>query len=70
MRPPSFAGRSRMCGRMKAGEIAAHAIAAKGLPGSAQEGATRHVITILGKLTARGSVVKSGTTRNAQWTLS
>jgi hypothetical protein len=52
-----------------AGEVAASAIKAKGLPDSAREAVTRHVITILGKLTARGTVTKSGTTRNAQWAI-
>jgi len=56
-------------GPLTAGELAAHAIAVKGLPASAQEAVTRHAVLLLGKLTARGSVVKSGTTRNAQWRL-
>jgi hypothetical protein len=55
-------------GPLSAGEIAAHAIAAKGLPGTAQASVTAHVLAILGKLKARGSVQKSGTTRNALWT--
>jgi hypothetical protein len=57
-------------GPVTAGEIAGAIVAAKALPGSAQEAVTRHVVERLAKFAAGGSVVKVGTTRNARWGIS
>jgi hypothetical protein len=54
-------------GRLTAVEIAAYAVKAKDLPVSATETVTQKVLTILNKLGKKGEIVKSGTTRNAQW---
>jgi hypothetical protein len=54
-------------GPLSAGEIAAHAIAAKGLPDAAQEAVRDHVLTILRAMSVRGAVTRTGSTRSARW---
>lgn len=56
-------------GPLTAGEIAAAAIKLKGLPASAQEAATRHVLVIMKRLADKGDVARSGTPRNLQWAI-
>ena len=52
---------------LSAYRIAADALAAKGLPLSAHAVVTKMVLAVLGALTRRGELVKSGVTRNVKW---
>jgi hypothetical protein len=64
--------RRRPCGPLTSAEIAATVMQAKGmLPGDAafKEIMAERVPTVLRRLAKRGTAVKSGTSRNAQWAL-
>jgi hypothetical protein len=54
---------------LSAPRIAADAISAKGLPPSSHAVVTKMVTAVLGALTRRGELVKTGTTRNARWAI-
>jgi len=54
-------------GPITAGEIAAGAIRDSGLPASAKEVVTEMVLGTLWGLVRRGTVIKTGSSRNAQW---
>jgi len=55
---------------LSAPEIAAHAIAAKGLPPSAHAATVHSVLTVLNMATRRGELTKTGRTRDARWAIS
>lgn len=55
---------------LSATEIAAHAIAAKGLPPSAHAATVQSVLTVLNVRTRKGEFTKTGRTRNARWAVS
>ncbi|HEY1614823.1 MAG TPA: hypothetical protein VGF97_14145 [Rhizomicrobium sp.] len=55
---------------LTATEIAAHAIAAKGLPASAHAATVASVATVLNLGARRGEFQRVGTTKGARWTLS
>lgn len=54
---------------LSAAEIAAHAIAAKGLPPSAHAATVHSVLTVLNMATRRGELTKTGRTRSARWAI-
>jgi hypothetical protein len=59
-------------GPLTSAEIAAAAIQAKGMPTSDvafKEIVANRALTVLRRLAKRGAIVKSGTSRNAQWAL-
>ena len=56
-------------GPITAGEIATIAIHDKALPSSAKEAVTVMVLGTLRGLVRRGTAVKTGTSRNAQWVI-
>ncbi len=54
---------------LPASEIAAHCIAAKGLPPSAHAATVGSVLTVLGVMARRGDVQRIGKTRGAKWAI-
>ncbi len=54
---------------LSATEIAAHAIAAKGLPPSAHAATVQSVLTVLNIRARKGEFVKTGKTRDARWAI-
>jgi hypothetical protein len=52
---------------LSATEIAAHAIAAKGLPPSAHAATVQSVLTVLNVRARKGEFAKTGKTRDARW---
>jgi hypothetical protein len=54
---------------LAAGEIAAGIIAAKRFPDAAHLAVTKMIVTRLGALAKRGEIHKSGTTRDARWSV-
>ncbi len=52
---------------LSATEIAAHAIAAKGLPPSAHAATVQSVLTVLNVRARKGEFTKTGRTRDARW---
>ncbi len=54
---------------LSANEIAAHAIATKGLPPSAHAATVQSVLTVLNMRTRKGEFIKIGKTRDARWPL-
>ncbi len=58
----------RVAGKpLSATEIAAHAIAAKGLPPSAHAATVQSVLTVLNVRARKGEFAKTGRTRDARW---
>ena len=59
----------KAAGPITAGEIALAAIRDRGLPSSAKEAVTEMVLGTLRGLVRRGTAVKTGVSRNAQWAI-